>query len=102
MGNFILFILSQLLSLLMLAIVLKVVISMLVSFDIIHLRNPWASQFVRFLDAVTYPILRPLQRIVPLFAGIDITPLLALILLEAIQGFLLPWLFRPLIVMLGG
>jgi YggT family protein len=101
MGHFILFILVQLLSLLMLAIILRFVIALLVAFDVINLRNPMASQFVRFLEAVTNPILKPLQRVVPLFAGVDITPLLALIILEGVQGFLLPWLFQPLFPILG-
>lgn len=37
------------------------------------------------LDAITEPILQPLRRIVPLIGMVDITPMVAIILLYAIS-----------------
>jgi YggT family protein len=47
-------------------------------------RNP----FVQALDAVTEPILQPLRQIVPRIGMIDITPLVAIILLQVIAALL--------------
>jgi len=47
-------------------------------------RNPIAQA----LDAITEPILQPLRQIVPRFGGIDLTPIVAIILLQVIAGLL--------------
>ena len=53
--------------------------------------NPY-NPIVRFLDRVTDPILRPLQRHLPNLGGIDLSPLVAMLLIEAAK-MLLPRLF---------
>ncbi len=45
-------------------------------------RNP----IVQVLDAITEPILRPLRQIVPRMGGFDLTPMVALIVLQVIAG----------------
>jgi YggT family protein len=45
-------------------------------------RNP----IVQALDAVTEPILQPLRQIVPRIGMIDITPLVAIIVLQILAG----------------
>ena len=47
-------------------------------------RNP----LVQALDAVTEPILQPLRQIVPRVGMIDITPLVAIVLLQVIAALL--------------
>ncbi|WP_215842986.1 YggT family protein [Acidithiobacillus montserratensis] len=47
-------------------------------------RNP----IVHFLDRVTGPILYPLQRIIPPLGGMDLSPLVALLLIELLKGLL--------------
>lgn len=47
-------------------------------------RNP----VVQFLDRLTGPILYPLQRIIPPIGGIDLSPLVAMLLIELIKGLL--------------
>jgi len=101
MGGTILFILEAILSLLIWAIIVNAIMSWLVAFDVINLRHPMVRQFARFLDAVTAPLLAPFRRIVPPIGGMDITPIFALIVLEAIKGYLLPWLFSLLPPVLG-
>ena len=43
---------------------------------------------VRTLDAITEPVLGPLRRVIPLIGMIDITPMVAILLLLFIQGAL--------------
>jgi len=46
--------------------------------------NPY-SPLVRALDQITEPILGPLRRIIPRIGMIDITPMIAIFILIAIQ-----------------
>lgn len=68
----------------------NVAVSWLVAFDVINMRNRLAYQVVHFLNGVTRPILRPLQRIIPPLGGLDITPAIVMILLIATDQVLLP------------
>ena len=47
-------------------------------------RNP----IVQLLERVTGPILYPLQRIIPPLGGIDLSPLVAMLIIELIKGLL--------------
>jgi len=101
MGSAIEFILQSILSLLILVIIINAVISWLVAFDVINLRHPTVRQIARFFDAVSTPILAPFRRIVPSFGGVDVSPILAWIVLEAISRFLIPWAFIPIKALIG-
>lgn len=102
MGLFLLFIIGAILDLLVLAIIVNAVLSWLVAFDVVNLRHPVVRQFAQLLDAVTRPVLRPFQRVIPPLGGMDISPILALIIIEALRRYLLPWLFAPIVSLLGG
>jgi YggT family protein len=78
-------------------VVANVIVSWLVAFDVINMRNRFANQVVRFLDAITRPIMRPLQRIIPPLGGIDITPAILIILLMATDQVLLPAAYSAIV-----
>ena len=101
MGSFLYFIVDSLISLVILALVLSAILSWLIAFDVVNMRNRAVYQISRFLDAVTRPILRPVQRIIPPFGGVDITPVIVIIVLIGIRRFLLPLIFAPIIGVLG-
>ena len=88
--NFLFWLLSSLLSLLVLAIIVQAVLSWLFAFDIINHRNRYVNQLASFLDAVVAPVLAPLRAFIPTFGGIDITPIIALLIIQGIQRSLLP------------
>ena len=99
--GFVFYVLSGLLSLFTLLILVSVVLSWLIAFDIINTRNPTVYNIVRALDAVSRPILRPFQRIIPPLGGVDISPVFALLVLGGIQRFLLPALESFLVGLVG-
>jgi YggT family protein len=90
--HFLYFILDGLLGLLVIAIIISAVLSWLVAFDVINLRNPMVYNIARFLDAVTRPILRPVQKIIPPIGGVDISPIIVLLVIQGIRIYLLPQL----------
>jgi YggT family protein len=83
------------------AIIISAVLSWLVAFDVINLRNRFVYNFSRFLDAVTRPILRPVQRVIPPLGGVDISPIIVLLVIQGIRLYLLPLIFSPIITALG-
>ena len=101
MGNFLYFIVDSLISLVILALVVSAILSWLIAFDVVNMRNRFIYQFSRFLDAVTRPILKPVQRIIPPFGGVDISPVIVIIVLIGIRRFLLPLIFGPIVGVLG-
>ena len=101
MAGFIYYIIDALIGLLIFAIIVSAVLSWLVAFNVINLRNPIVYGVARFLDAVTTPIMRPVQRFIPPLGGVDISPIIVILLLQGVRGYLLPWLFRPLFNLIG-
>jgi YggT family protein len=71
-------------------IIANAIISWLIAFDVVNMRNRIVRSIVTFLDAVTRPILRPLRRIIPPLGGIDITPLILIVVLGAADRVLVP------------
>jgi YggT family protein len=102
MGRFLYEVIDALLGILQFVIIANAILSWLVAFDVINLRNRFAYSVAHFLDAVTRPVLRPFQRFIPPLGGVDITPIIVLILIQAARSALLPWIFTPIIGMLGG
>lgn len=101
MASFLEFIVSSLLSLLYWAIIISAIMSWLIAFDIINLRNRFVYNVHRFLDAVTRPILAPFQRIIPSLGGVDISPIIVLLIIVGVQRYLVPMAFAPLKSILG-
>jgi YggT family protein len=48
----------------------------------------WSRGIPRFLFDVTEPILAPVRRLLPSMAGMDFSPLVVIILLQLLNGFL--------------
>ncbi len=51
------------------------------------------NPLVRFIYQVTEPILAPLRRYIPPFGGLDITPIVALIIMDLLRRILLTLIF---------
>ncbi len=98
---FVFFILGSLLNLLKWAVIISAIISWLVAFDVINLRNRAVYSISRFLDAVTAPLLAPLRRVIPPLGGVDITPIILFLIIVGVQSFLLYPLRNMLLSLLG-
>lgn len=63
-------------------VIIAVVVSWLVAFGVINTFNRFARAAVQALDALTEPVFRQVRRVVPPIGGLDLSPLIVLILLE--------------------
>ncbi len=77
--------LGQLIHLMVLAIIAAAVLSMLLSFGVVNPRSRFIYSLMDFLTRVTDPVLNPIRNFVPLFGNVDISPLIAILLLQALQ-----------------
>lgn len=66
-------------------IIIQVILSWLVAFDVVNVRNPQAANLVRLFERLTDPIYRPLRKFVPPIAGIDLTPIIVIIGIEILK-----------------
>ncbi len=101
MGSFLFAIISGILVLLIWAIIISAVLSWLVAFNVINLRNQFVYNVVHILQAVTRPVLAPFRRFIPPLGGVDISPIIAILVLSAAQRYLVPWLFAPIVGVIG-
>lgn len=78
-------------------IVASAILSWLVAFNVINTRNELVRSIWNFLDAVTQPALRPIRNILPNLGGVDISPVILILLIifiqKLIQDYLLPIAF---------
>ena len=57
-------------------VIANAVVSWLIAFDVINLRNRGAYNAVKMLDRVVSPLLAPFRRFIPPIGGMDITPVI--------------------------
>ena len=94
--------LSGILSFLELIVVVGVVLSWLIAFDIINIRNRTVYQIVSTLDNVSSRLLFPIRRFLPSIAGIDFSPLIFLFLCGMVQQLLITPLMVQIASMASG
>jgi YggT family protein len=70
------------------------VLSWLVAFNVVNPRSPVVSSIGRFLYVITEPVLRPIRRLLPNMGGIDVSPIIIILIIFFIQSVILPNLYR--------
>jgi YggT family protein len=73
-------------------IVASAILSWLVAFNVVNTRNDFVRSIWNFLDAVTQPALRPIRRILPNLGGVDISPIILILLIVFIEKLIVDYL----------
>lgn len=71
---------------------IAVIVSLLVSFDIINTRNRFVYVIYDFLNRATEPLFARVRRFIPHLGGIDLSPMVVLIGVEFVRR-LLAWVW---------
>ena len=85
------------LNILIMLIFARIIMSWLVSFNIMNLRNPIMQQIYYAVQGITEPVMAPVRKIIPPIGGLDLSPIL---LFFGIQWLI--WLFQTKIFLLVG
>jgi YggT family protein len=74
-------------------LIASAILSWLVTFDVVNRRNPFVAKVGQFLHRLTEPVLRPIRRVLPLIAGVDLSPLVLILLLWFVRNLLFEYAF---------
>ena len=66
-------------------IIISVVASWLVAFGVINTRNPTVYRILDLLNRVTDPIFRPIRRLLPPMGGLDLSPMVVLLVVYLVR-----------------
>ncbi len=79
-------------------VIAAAIASWLVAYGIVNRYNRFAMTVIDMLDRLTQPALRPIRRVLPNLGGIDISPVILLIIIffleRLIEDDIVPALFR--------
>ena len=83
--DFFAYIIFQILQIYKYAIIIYVITSMLISFNIINTNNKIISIIMDFLFRLIEPVLKVIRTVIPNLGSIDVSPIVLIIILEAFQ-----------------
>jgi YggT family protein len=69
-------------------IIIQVLLSWLLAFNVLNIHSGGVRNFIVALDRLTAPLYRPIRRMLPDFGGLDFSPLVILILIQVIKKLL--------------
>jgi YggT family protein len=69
-------------------VIASAIMSWLVAFGVINVRNQFIRVVVDLLYRLTEPVLRPIRRVLPNLGGVDISPVILLLGLIFVQSLL--------------
>nr|ABC25293.1 YGGT family protein [uncultured marine bacterium Ant24C4] len=61
------------------------IMSWLISFDVLNVRQPVVGQIWNMLQRILEPLYAPIRRVMPNLGGIDLSPIAALLALEVLR-----------------
>ena len=84
-----LWLISTVIELFIWCLIISAILSWLIAFNVVNTQNRIVFMIGDFLHRITEPALRPIRRLLPNLGGIDISPIVLLLLLVFIQRLLI-------------
>jgi len=75
-------------------LIANAILSWLVAFNVVNTRNQFVSSIGNFLYRITEPPLRPIRKIIPTFGGLDVSPIVLILLLIFLRNLMFEYLPR--------
>ena len=79
---------QYLLTILSWVIIIQVILSWLLAFNVLNTSSQGVRTFALALERITAPLYRPIRKVLPDFGGLDFSPLVILILIQVLQKLL--------------
>jgi YggT family protein len=74
-------------------IIAHFIMSWLIAFQVLNTRQPLVSQIWYSLNRLLEPIYTPIRRFLPDLGGIDLAPLVAILIVISLRTYVLPVIF---------
>ena len=86
--------LQLILSVVYFMMIIHIIMSWLINFQVLNLHQPLVAQIWIGLNKLLEPIYQPIRRILPDTRPMDLSPLVAFIIVISLQNYILPEIFR--------
>jgi YggT family protein len=78
-------------------LVASAILSWLIAFNVVNTRNQFVSSVAEFLYRITEPALAPIRSVMPNLGGLDISPIILILIIMLIQRvityYIYPYVF---------
>src|SRR5438046_10530710 len=86
-------------------LIASAILSWLIAFNVVNTRNQFVSSVAEFLYRITEPLLRPIRNVLPDLGGLDVSPIILILLIMLIERvisyYISPFVFCPLFLILA-
>ena len=89
--NSVVILVSQVIELFIWLLIIQAILSWLIAFGIVNTQSSFINMIGNFLYKITEPLLRPIRKLLPAFAGVDISPVILIILLIFFRNLLIEY-----------
>ena len=69
------------------------VLSWLIAFNVVNVRSPVVAAVADFLYRITEPLLRPIRNLLPNLGGLDISPVILILLIFFIESVIVRYIY---------
>ena len=69
-------------------IIVQVILSWLIAFNVLNTSSQGLRAFVGALERITDPLYRPIRKVMPDFGGIDFSPMVVIIIIQVLHMLL--------------
>jgi YggT family protein len=88
---------SYLLTIYVYILIAAAVLSWLIAFNVVNTRHGAVAMIAEFLYRITEPVLAPIRRLLPNLGGIDVSPVIVILIIVFIQSVILPNIARAFV-----
>ena len=74
-------------------LVASAILSWLIAFNVVNTRNQVVATIAEFLWRITEPVLRPIRSFMPNLGGIDISPVILILIIFFIQSVITRYIY---------
>ena len=74
-------------------LIASAVLSWLIVFNVVNTRNQFVAMVSDFLYRITEPALRPIRRVMPNLGGIDISPIILVLIIILIENIIIRYIY---------
>ncbi|NBS02421.1 MAG: YggT family protein [Rhizobiales bacterium] len=74
-------------------IIASAVLSWLIAFNVINMRNDFVRSVCQGLYRITEPVMRPLRRVLPYMGGVDLSPIVVLLAIMFLEKVIVYYIY---------
>ena len=78
-------------------LIASAILSWLVAFNVVNARNQFVAMVGDFLYRITEPVLRPIRNVMPNLGGIDLSPVIVILLIILIKDIIVRYIYPAVI-----